>query len=252
MRTFHANNHRGAIAAVVIGVLALSGAICIGVALADQQPALVQPPRSAPAPLAAAPTGAALPSPVPAAPPAVPEVSGPVLPESAPRSLAIPAIGVRSPLLYLGLDAKGAMETPQPGRDYNKAGWYRHSPSPGALGPAVIAGHVDSAKEGPSVFYRLGSLRRGNEVMVTRADGSVAVFAVTEVRRYPKSRFPSQLVYGNTDHAALRLITCGGPFDRDARNYLDNIVVYATMIRALNVPKPPTPSASARPRIGGV
>ncbi|HXR67708.1 MAG TPA: class F sortase, partial [Dermatophilaceae bacterium] len=121
-------------------------------------------------------------------------------------------------------------EVPAPGPHYDEAGWYRYSPTPGALGPAVIVGHVDSAESGPSVFFKLGALRPRDKVRITREDGKVAVFAVESVRRFEKSQFPTQLVYGNTDHAALRLITCGGAFDRDTGSYTDNIVVLASLV----------------------
>jgi Sortase domain len=94
----------------------------------------------------------------------------------------------------------------------------------------VIVGHVDSAAQGPSVFFDLGDLKPGNKVLVKRADGLVAVFRVDGVREYPKDHFPTQLVYGATDHAALRLVTCGGPFDHSTGHYLDNIVVYASLV----------------------
>ena len=152
-----------------------------------------------------------------------------VLPPSVPTRLEIPAIRVRTPLLQLGQRADGTLAVPVPGPHYDQAGWYRYSPTPGSLGPAVIAGHIDSRRGGPSVFFRLGELRRGDTVRVTRADGTVAVFAVEQVRRFHKSAFPTQLVYGNTDQAALRLITCGGPFDTTSGHYLDNIVVTATL-----------------------
>jgi sortase (surface protein transpeptidase) len=145
--------------------------------------------------------------------------------------IAIPAIGVSSPVRALGLNRAGAMEVPQPGPHYDDAGWYRYSPTPGALGPAVVVGHLDSAANGPSVFARLGSLRPRDLVRVTRTDGSIAVFAVEAVGRYPKARFPTQLVYANTDHAALRLVTCGGPFERATGHYRDNIVVLASLVR---------------------
>jgi sortase (surface protein transpeptidase) len=147
-----------------------------------------------------------------------------------PVRLEIPAISVRSPLLELGQAADGSLEVPQPGPHYDEAGWYRYSPTPGALGPAVIVGHVDSAHGGPSVFYRLGALRPHDRIRVTRADGTVAVFAVDDVQRFAKAAFPTSLVYGNTSNAALRLITCGGPFDRHTGHYLDNVVVRASMV----------------------
>jgi sortase (surface protein transpeptidase) len=152
-----------------------------------------------------------------------------VLPASKPVSLTIPAIGVESALIRLGQTADGTLEVPAPGRNYDKAGWYRYSPTPGVLGPSVIVGHVDSATTGPSVFFRLGKLRPRDQVRVTRTDGSVAIFEVDDVRRFRKARFPTKLVYGDTDHAALRLITCGGPFD-SAGHYRDNVVVLASLV----------------------
>lgn len=160
-----------------------------------------------------------------------PEVVEPLsLPSSDPVALDIPAIGVQSTLLHLGLTPERRLEVPAPGPDYNKAAWYKHSATPGSLGPAILLGHVDSAAEGPSVFYKLGDLQPQDRVLVTRADGQVAVFAVDKIGRYPKDDFPTALVYGETDHAALRLITCGGVFDRGTGHYLDNIVVFATLV----------------------
>ena len=159
-----------------------------------------------------------------------PRVVGPVLPASKPESIDIPAIDVESPLQFLGLTEDHTLVVPTPGPTYDIAAWYKHSSTPGDLGPSVIYGHVDSAAEGPSVFFNLGNLRPGHKVFVTRADGVRAVFEVDGVRSYPKEEFPTRQVYGNTDHAALRLITCGGPFDSAAGSYLENIVVYASLI----------------------
>jgi sortase (surface protein transpeptidase) len=211
---------------VVTGLLAAAGAACIGVAVTHQQ----QPPkppesavRSPAAPPDVVPTTASTPKPVTA-------VVGPVLAASRPVSLTIPAIGVKAPLQRLGQTADGSLEVPAPGPKYDYPGWYRYSPTPGSLGPSVIVGHVDSAANGPSVFWRLGNLRSRDTVRVARADGSVAVFVVDDVRRFRKARFPSRLVYGNTDHAALRLITCGGPLE--GGHYRDNIIVLASLVRA--------------------
>ena len=151
------------------------------------------------------------------------QIKGLVLPESEPVSVSIPKIGVRSKLVDLGLKG-GAMETPENPAD---AGWYSRGPSPGALGPAVIAGHV--TWNGPAVFYRLGSMRRGDQVSVTRKDGKTAVFTVTRVTQFSKSRFPTRAVYGPIDHAGLRLITCGGTYDKARSRYLDNVVVFAKL-----------------------
>jgi hypothetical protein len=152
-----------------------------------------------------------------------------VLAASAPVAIDLPAIGVQSNLLHLGVTPENTPEVPQPGPDYDEAAWYKYSPTPGALGAAVIVGHVDSATGGRSVFFDLGLLRPGDEVLVTRADGVVAVFTVDGVRRYPQAEFPSLTVYGETAHPTLRLITCGGDFDRATGHYLDNIVVFASL-----------------------
>lgn len=146
-----------------------------------------------------------------------------------PVSLEIPALRVRTSLVQLGLTSTGTLQVPS-GADYDRAGWYKYSPTPGSIGPAVIAGHVDSARRGPSVFFGLAGLRNGDVVRVARSDGTVALFAVDTVRRYAKAQFPTQLVYGNTSNAVLRLITCGGTFDRQRGSYRDNIIVTATLV----------------------
>lgn len=156
-----------------------------------------------------------------------------VLDRSRPVSLHIPAIDVRSVVNDVGQADDGSLETPQPGPRYNEAAWYRHSPTPGSLGPSILLGHVDSAAEGPSVFFRLGELNAGDRVTVMRADKSVAVFRVDLVRRYAKNDFPTHEVYGNIDHAGLRIVTCGGAFDSSSGHYLDNVVVFASLIGPL-------------------
>ena len=155
--------------------------------------------------------------------------TGPVLARSTPVSVTIPSIQVQSPLQSLGLNADGSIAVPQPGPHYDEAAWYKYSPTPGQLGPAVIEGHVDSAANGPSVFYKLGALEPGSEIDVTRSDGTVAVFLISGVRQYPKDAFPTNAVYGNTNFAALRLITCGGPFDAATGHYLNNTIVFASL-----------------------
>lgn len=167
-----------------------------------------------------------------AAPPtsALPPVAadGPHLAASVPTAVTIPAIDVRSPLQALGLGPDGTLQTPQPGPHYDEAAWFDGSATPGQLGVSVLEGHIDSARNGPSVFFRLGALRPGDAVVVDRADGSRATFVVDDVRSFAKADFPTTTVYGGDPHQAqLRLITCGGPFDRATRNYLDNTVVYA-------------------------
>ncbi|MEU9839976.1 class F sortase [Actinomadura sp. NPDC048032] len=150
---------------------------------------------------------------------------GPVLGRSLPVRVSIPSIGVRAPLSRLGLGAGGEVRVPPADRP-GEAGWYQGGPTPGERGAAVILGHVDSGK-GAAVFYDLGRLRPGNRVEVDRADGRVAVFTVESVERVPKGRFPTARVYGPLDHPGLRLVTCGGAFDRAERGYRDNVIVYA-------------------------
>ncbi len=221
------DGHRGLLATVAVVVFAVGGAGAIVVAVASQKHA-PQPLPAAAGSLGSVDTHvrrSTSPSPTTVA---SPTTVGPVLQRSKPVRVDIPAIGVHSPLQYLG-ETAGSVDVPS-GSTYNEAGWYKYSPAPGSLGPAVILGHVDSGAWGPSVFFKLGDLRRGDRVFVTRADGLVAVFQVSGVRHFPKAAFPTQLVYGNTDFAALRLITCGGSFDWSTGHYVDNIVVFASLV----------------------
>lgn len=216
---------RGFLAAIGT-VFALSGTTLIVVAMASQERAPEPPPSAA---------GSLPPASAPGSlgPPrseydAISTVAEQVLPRSKPVAIDIPAIGVRSSLISLGLNADGTVQVPS-GNSYDRAGWYKYSPTPGSVGPAVILGHVSGA-DGASVFFKLRELRPGNKVMVARKDGSVAVFTIKRVRHYPKNRFPTELIYGNTNHAGLRLITCGGLFDSSTGHYLDNIVAFASLV----------------------
>jgi hypothetical protein len=153
---------------------------------------------------------------------------GPSLHRSLPVSVAIPAIGVRSGLLRLGRNPDGTIAVPSLVTSADEAAWYKYSATPGQTGTAVIEGHVDSY-QGPAVFFRLGALRPGDHIDVTLADGITAIFRVTGVREYAKDKFPSKIVYGPADYAALRLITCGGSFDYATGHYLNSVVVFAVM-----------------------
>jgi hypothetical protein len=139
-----------------------------------------------------------------------------------PTRLRIPSLNVDTGLESLALDSSGALESP---KQYGEAGWFANGTMPGDAGPAVIAGHVDS-RTGPAVFFRLHELIPGAKVDVER-DGKWLTFSVTAVERYPKTKFPSEKVYGPTPVAELRLITCGGTFDTVRNSYRDNVVVYA-------------------------
>jgi sortase (surface protein transpeptidase) len=146
------------------------------------------------------------------------------MPRSAPVRLSIPAIRVDSSLMRLGLKSDGTLETP-PGAF--PAGWFTGAPTPGELGPAIIVGHV--RYDTPGVFERLTDLRRNDEIDVKRKDGSTAKFHVTRVQHFAKSAFPTQKVYGNIDHAGLRLITCGG-LDAKTNKFEENVVVFADLV----------------------
>lgn len=224
----HARPDRGRasvlIPALLAAVLAVLGVIALVVGLTGQ----ISPPQ--PAVVA---TGAATPPASPPAPPAAdlaaPPVTAdppPVVAVAAPVQLTIPVLSVSSDLIELGLHDDGTVEVP-PLDDVGQAGWYDGSPRPGANGPSVLLGHVDSAEEGRGVFFSLGALKPGDEIEVGRADGTVARFAVDRVEMYPKADFPTAQVYGDTPGPELRLITCGGAFDSSALSYQDNIVVYA-------------------------
>jgi hypothetical protein len=146
------------------------------------------------------------------------------MPRSVPVRVEIPAIAVDSELMDLGLRPDGTIAVPPTGFP---AGWYTGAPTPGELGPAIILGHVDWA--GPGVFHDLYLLHPDDQVTVSRADGSVAVFRITAVEQYPKDAFPTDVVYGDIDHAGLRLITCGGVFNPQTGSHDDNIVVFAEL-----------------------
>jgi sortase (surface protein transpeptidase) len=153
--------------------------------------------------------------------------AGPAVPaESNPVRVRIPVIDVDSSLTRLDLDDAGALAPPA---DPDRAGWFGGGPVPGAVGPAVITGHVDSQR-GPAVFFRLEELAVGDTVQVDRDDGGTVEFRVTRVATYPKDRFATAEVYGPAAGPELRLITCGGDFDRGRRSYRDNVVVYARQV----------------------
>jgi sortase (surface protein transpeptidase) len=147
---------------------------------------------------------------------------------SLPVSVAIPAIGVDSRLLYLGVNPDGSMQVPSLATSAGEAAWYKYSVTPGQIGAAVIEGHVDSYS-GPAVFFRLGALRPGDAIDVRLADGVTAIFRVSGVRVYPKSGFPAAAIYSAPGYAGLRLITCGGDFDYATGHYLSSVVVFASL-----------------------
>lgn len=221
---------RRATGLVLVALLALTGTALIRTGL---EPAPVQPPQPADVAPAAGTAPTATPRP-PGSTRAGPRARAtspaiPPLPRSAPKKISIPRIKVDARILPLGLNSDGTVQVP-PLKQAQHAGWYKLGPSPGEIGNAVIVGHVDSAALGPAVFFKLGALKPGDRIEVTRADGKLARFVVETVRSYPKTAFPAELVYGNAETARLQVVTCGGTFDRKKRSYPNNIVVSASRI----------------------
>ncbi|WP_422774623.1 class F sortase [Plantactinospora sp. WMMC1484] len=224
----------------LVALLALSGTALLTAGL---NPAPAQPPQPAlteageasaqpaPGPETAIPTPTTTPGtasgPLPGLPAPPPAVA---LPRSEPVRITIPKIKVNAKIIPLGVEDDGTVQVPSL-KEARLAGWYKGGASPGEIGNAVVVGHVDSAAIGPAVFFRLGSLKRGDRIEVTRKDGKVARFTVDAVTSYPKTDFPSELVYGDAETAQLQVVTCGGTFDRKKGSYPHNIVVSATRLR---------------------
>ncbi len=141
-------------------------------------------------------------------------------------SVAIPAVGLSAQVVPIGVNAVGQIEMPAP----VVAGWYRLGPAPGAVGPAVIVGHVDTY-QGAAVFYRLTGVRTGEQIDVLRADGSQARFVISRVTEVKKTAFPSTAVFGPTSGPTIRLITCTGPFNPTSRHYVDSLIVWGVAVR---------------------
>jgi sortase (surface protein transpeptidase) len=222
--------------AALLGVAAVLAGLCLAAAAAilfdggghEQLRAGPPPPRVAlaetalpgPARLASAPARAAHPRP---AHPAHPGHRAKPRRPARPVRIIIPAIGVRAPVIRLGLQRDGTLQTPT---NFAQAGWWSGGPRPGAAGAAVIVGHVDS-KTGPGAFYALRSLRRGDGITTVGANGHTHHFVVQRLQSFPKAKFPTKLVYGPTRARRLRLITCSGTFDQSTGHYLDNTIVFA-------------------------
>ncbi|CAM5350978.1 class F sortase [Streptomyces tanashiensis] len=206
--------------------------LVLAVLLLVLRPGMSDQDTEAPArPAAAAESGRAAPAPSsrpgasrhtsPSAAPA----AGPSMPRSAPTRLRIPRIGVDAPFVGLKIGSSGALEPP-PADNTNLVGWQESGISPGELGTSIIAGHLDTATS-PAVFARLDELKAGDTFEVSRADGTEAVFMVDSVEEFQKDDFPDQRVYEDTPNALVRLITCAGPYDRKAKDYTENLVVFA-------------------------
>jgi len=154
-----------------------------------------------------------------------------------PVRVRIPAIDVESEIIDLGLNTDGTLEVP---KDWEQTGWYTGRSVPGNVGPGVVVGHVDS-RSGPAVFYRLRDLEAGDLVEIYRSNGTIALFRVSETVMVQKDGFPTDQVYGATSEPTLRLITCGGDFDRSIESYKGNLIVYADHILNFRPPQAPQP-----------
>lgn len=161
----------------------------------------------------------------PATPRATAPAADPTLPRSLPKRLSIPEIGVNAPFTELSIGVSGQLNPP-PANDTNLVGWFRDGASPGERGSSIVVGHVDT-KTGPAVFSRLLTLQPGSMVHITRADSVVASFKVDSVDSFSKADFPNDRVYADSSSPQLRLITCGGDYNQNTREYEENVVVFA-------------------------
>jgi hypothetical protein len=206
---------RRLLAAAALG----AGLVAVGVGATGLTVSTLSPAHAAPLP------GRPVPIPAPTGRTVLPASLATGQQAARPTWLSIPSIGIRTRLIRLGVNSDGTLQVPS---STAVAGWYTGSPRPGTVGSAVIAGHVDS-RSGPGIFFWLRTLRPGDRVYVGRADGTMAVFTVTRIKKFAKDQFPTAAVYGPVPDAELRLITCGGIFDRSLGSYLSNVVVFARL-----------------------
>ncbi|MEV7091477.1 class F sortase [Amycolatopsis sp. NPDC051045] len=214
--TTRITSRRGVLIALVIALPAALAVLVLTLGGGSGPPA-AQPPPAQPVAVMPEPQGAR-------------QDAVATLPKSEPVSIDIPKIGARSSLIPLGLNPDNTIEVP-PVTTPLQAGWYTYAPTPGETGPAVVLGHVDGNHR-KGIFFRLKELAAGDRISIARKDGTTVVFEVTKVHQVPKKDFEGEGVYDDTAGPELRLITCGGVFDRNARNYVDNIVVYARLVQA--------------------
>jgi hypothetical protein len=201
----------------LVGLAAAGIGLCVGAWMVHDGTQTTAPPRPAAADALRPPAVS------PVAPTARPVVA--VLPPSPPTRIRIPEIKVNAPFTDLSLDSSYHLQVP-PLDEPNLAGWYRDGASPGSTGNAIVLGHVDN-RRGPAVFYALGALHKGDTIHIDRKDHRTAVFTIYAIQVYDKDAFPSQTVYGATARPELRVITCGGGFNKTAAHYLGNVVVFA-------------------------
>ncbi|MEW2138552.1 class F sortase [Streptomyces sp. NPDC005409] len=144
-----------------------------------------------------------------------------------PQRVDVPSIGIQAPVVPRGLDKDGGIDPP-PYDSPGTVGWWDKGAQPGTAGAALMVGHVDTRSK-PAVFYGLSSAQPGDKIRVVRADGSVAEFTIEDVQVYERSAFDAHKAYGQRikGRAELRLVTCGGSYDKVAKQYTANVVVSA-------------------------
>lgn len=205
-------------------VLATLGATFIMFGLAEHQTSTANPPPTRETPIARelAPSSRA----VGGQPASKQEQKEPSA--ALPKYLRIPAIGVSTNVISLGLKSDKTVQVP---KDASEAGWFKQGPVPGQLGSSVILGHVDST-QGPAVFYQLRYLKPGNQISVRLSDGAIAHFKVARVATYLNENFPATKVYaGSPGRPTLNLVTCGGEYKADAGGYQSNVVAFTDYVR---------------------
>jgi len=218
MSTRSTGSRRGFLIALVVALLAALVVVLVLTLGGAPGPDTAQPPPAQPVAV------------VPVQPRVSSQDAVAAMPRSEPVSIDIPKIDAHSTLVPLGLNPDNTVAVP-PVTTPLQAGWYTYAPTPGETGPAVVLGHVDGNHQ-KGIFFRLKELAPGDRVSIARKDGTTVVFEVTKVHQVPKKDFEAEGVYDDTAGPELRLITCGGVFDRSAHNYVDNIVVYARLVQA--------------------
>ena len=163
-----------------------------------------------------------------------------------PVRLIIPALGVDAPIEAVGQDEDAQMGLPS---SVATVAWYNLGPIPGETGNAVMAGHLDDVRGRPAVFWDLGELEAGDEIIVRFADKQERRFAVTGMESYAAEDAPLERIFGADFMRDLNLITCDGAWDAESKLYERRLVVYTRRIReSVTYAAPqtnPTPSLSA-------
>jgi len=217
---------RGAAAALVAGVLVLSGCGSAGPSNSGQAPpASLLPQATAPSSAAASTPnpsspGSTRPGDIPLRPATLPVNA----PAPAPTSLTVAGTAIDMPVVPGGVSTAGAMEIPDV---FDRAAWYRFGPAPGAAeGAAVIAGHIDTTSD-RAPFSALKSLPAGTIIRVGRDGAPSLSYRVVGVELMAKDRFDGASLFRRSGPHELKLVTCGGKWLDERMDYSDNVIVTA-------------------------